>query len=588
MMQGLLSATAATILLSSTAVGQERATCLYAEPFSGPDMPAGWAVTPAQVALLDQNGDTTGGFTGPWIIGNAEQANAAGYFPVPDEPHGNTFAMANDDAPPCDCAMSDVSLVSPVYDLSTVPAPAVSYRVYHDGLPTNGRAWLDASTDGTVWTTLEEIPAVHNAWQHRLVDLGAFAPGSVQLRFRYDDNGNWSSGMAVDDMCIFTRVADDIALVDAWLGDRTVSPFITDVRSLGYSRIPVEQQEPLLLSARVRNNGLNVATDITVETTITPENGTPVTVGPVVVNALAPLHDTLVTWNTGFVADVAGHVNISLSIFAANADEEPSDNDASLTYEVTAPDVGNHAMALDNDQPSVALGDDGFSVGCRYELNEGQATIHGVSTRFGPGTAPGARVRVVLMNGELNPLHVSSMHTITEEDLQLSFNGGTVYLPLDSVLDVDGPQDVIALVHSPPDSGAVRIMAGGNSPVGANWLIQDPEFIITYPEVTPIVRLHFSSPVTVGVEGPLPAPSPGFAARYDAAMGSIILTGPLLSPTGTTRVFDPNGRLIQQGGAIALSEGRTRIAAVNWPPGLYVVQAATTRGVECVRVAIVP
>ncbi|HNK67981.1 MAG TPA: hypothetical protein PKH36_04580, partial [Flavobacteriales bacterium] len=72
MMQGLLSATAATILLSSTAVGQERATCLYAEPFSGPDMPAGWAVTPAQVALLDQNGPHGAGATAGGLRGRQQ------------------------------------------------------------------------------------------------------------------------------------------------------------------------------------------------------------------------------------------------------------------------------------------------------------------------------------------------------------------------------------------------------------------------------------------------------------------------------------------------------------------------------------
>lgn len=585
MRYGSILAAVALALACTTARGQERATCLYSEPFSGTGLPSGWTLLPEQVEILDQNGEGTGAFTAAWTTGTTAQANALGYFPVPDDPPGNSFAMANDDAPPCDCAMEDVSLVSPAYDLSTAPAPAVSYRVYHDGLPVYGRAWLEASTDGAVWTTLEEIPALHGTWQRRMVDLSAFTSAPVQLRFRYDDNGDWSSGMAVDDVCIFARVPDDIALVNAWLGDRVTSPFITEQRSLGYTRIPVEQQEPLLLSATLRNHGWEVATAIIAEVTITPQSGTPVTLSSTIVDALAPLRDTLVTWNTGFVADAPGQVSISLNITAASTDQEPSDNSGALSYEVTAADAGNHAMAQDNDSPSVFLGDDnGFSVGCRYELKENTATIHGISTRFGGGTAVGARVRVVIMSGELDPLHVSSMHTVTEEDLQLSFSGGTVYLPLDSVLQVSGPQDVIALVHSPPDSGTVRIAAGGNIPVGAAWLIQDPEFTISYPQVAPLVRLHLSAPLTVGLnEG---AGHPALTAWFDPATTAIILAGPANETMGTISIHDVQGRIMPHGRPYMADGGRTRIEAANWPMGLYLVRVRTARGTATVRVLI--
>lgn len=560
-------------VIIALAHAQSRAICVYSEAFQGGSVPSDWIGLPAQVERLDGDGNGTGAFTAPWQVGNAAQANAAGYFPVPDEPQGNAFVMANDDAAPCDCAMDDVSLFSPFYDLSGTIAPSVSYRVYHDGRPFNGQARVDASTNGVDWETIDDIPEVLGAWQQRVVDLGGFSSGSVQLRFRYDDGGNWASGIAVDDVCVFARLQDDIALTGAWLGDVTESVFNTSSRSLGYSRMPLEQQEPLRLSARIRNNGLAMATAVRVDASITTDAGTQVYTSTVC-ETLDPLQDTLVSWDTGFLAGGAGTVTIALVAAAFNPDEETSDNAAALAYTVTSTAEGNNTLALDNDLASTACGtDSGFSAGCRYEMLGNTSTVHGISVRFAEGTTTGSRVHALLMDASFNLLSSSASHTVTEEDLGLSFSGGSVYLPLDSTVTINEPQDVIALVRCLPDSGSLRVACGGAVPQGSVFVIDAQSFLITYPGTAPIVRIHLMDAVT-GLSDDHTGYPTGLSLSPNPAHDrtTVRLPATALAPV-LLEVIDAHGRRIH---VQAVASGTSAIAldTGGWLTGMYLVRIA--------------
>lgn len=564
------------ILLSLTvalAHAQSRATCAFSESFPEGGLPADWVGLPTQVERLDADGNGTGEFTTPWQVGNAAQANAGGYFPVPDEPEGNSFAMANDDAPPCDCAMGDLSLFSPFFDLSGISAPALSYRVYHDGRPFNTHAWLEGSPDGAAWTVIETIPAVLGAWQQRTVDLAAFASGSVQLRFRYNDGGNWASGIAVDDICVFTRVPNDLALTSAWLGDATESAFNTDERSLGYTRIPLEQQAPLRLSARIRNNGLSTATAVRVEASITTDGGTQVFTSTVC-DTLAPLQDTLVSWDTDFLASEAGTVALALVVAAFELDEESSDNAATLGYAVTSSVEGNNAMALDNDLASAACGtDDGFSAGCRFEMLGSTSTVHGISVRFAEGTLPGSKVHALLMDASLNLLSSSASHVVSDEDLSLSYSGGSVYLPLDSLVTISAPQDVIALVRCLPDSGAMRVACGGAVPQGAAFVIDAASFLISYPGTAPIVRIHLSDAVTGLSDDQNGHPSGVTISPNPADEVTTLRLSAATTAPSILEVFDAQGRRMHVQ-ALSRNTSALMLDAGGWVPGIYLVRVS--------------
>ena len=572
--------------LSSFVQAQSRATCVYSEAFPEGSLPAAWVGLPAQVEQLDGDGNGTGTFTAPWQVGNAAQANAAGYFPVPDEPEGNTFVMANDDAPPCDCAMDDLSLFSAFFDLTGTSSPALSYRVYHDGRPFNTQAWLEASPDGSVWDTIETIPAVLGAWQQRTVDLSAFASGSVQFRFRYADGGNWASGIAVDDLCIFARAAHDVALVEAFIGDPLTSAFNTESRSLGYTMMPLEQQAPLALGAHIRNNGTEPIINLQALVRISKNLLTQSIQFVPLLDTLPPFADTTIVWSDPWISSNTGVIKVEWFLMAETDDDVPEDDVDSAGYVLTSSTEWNNTMALDNDLASAVVGtDSGFSAGCRYELLGNTSTVHGISVRFGAGTIPGSRVHTLLMDASLNLLSSSLSHTVSDEDLSLSFAGGSVYIALDSTVAISGPQDVIALVRCLPDSGAMRVTCGGAVAQGAAFVIDAQSFLISYPLTAPIVRIHLMDAVT-GLSDDQTGHPMGMDISPNPALA--LTTVRFNAPTpaqATMEVFDARGARMH---TRALSSGTNalQLDVSAWHAGMYLVRVVGPGVANCARLIV--
>ncbi len=533
--------------------------CAFNEAFAGPYLPIGWSMQPELVYGVDSV------LVAPWDISNAQDANSSGYIMVPDEPLANSFAIVNDDAPPCDCELDQVALVSPVIDLSTLPSPALSFRVYHDGRPFNTYAWVDGSTDGGTWTPLLLLPAVVGEWQSLLIDLTAFSGGPLQLRFRFDDGGQWASGMAVDDVCVFGRTARDLSVVTAYVGDPTTSPFNTSTRSLGYTQLPFEQQLPLITTLRLRNLANTTASDIALNLQILVNNVEQFNQTQTLTASLAPFADTMIMWNTGWTSPATGDVQLNWSAASTAGEDAPADNVALAGYTITDAVLGNNAMALDNDLPEAFVENDGagFSTGCRYELTGTTSIIRGIGVRYGAGSLVGTTVAAFIMDASLNVLSVSAPDTITQADLDLSFAGGTVYVPLDSAVEVTGPQDVVALVRYDEGSGAAVIAAGGLAPVGAAWKVGADGVSLGFLDRAPIVRIYLSEPVTTIVERPIP--EEGLMVYPNPTSGSTWISG---MDKGQLEITDLGGQLQLRLGTAA-DNGPIRLDISNLSPGEY-------------------
>lgn len=149
-----------------------------------------------------------GGFTGTTLCGtdsgfytgDAIAANIAGYWPVAT--HG-IFAMTNDDNHNCDKSADYLTL--PVIDFTGLAGVAFKFSAWDDGnygqLPTT----VELNVNGGGWNVIYTmVPAF--AWQ----DITVALPGStdnqasVQLRFHYNDNFQWATGFAVDDIIVLT------------------------------------------------------------------------------------------------------------------------------------------------------------------------------------------------------------------------------------------------------------------------------------------------------------------------------------------------------------------------------------------------
>ncbi len=454
--------------------------------------------------------------------------------------------MVNDDAAPCDCGMDSVSLVSPVIDLSSSAHPALLFRVYHDGRPMNGRAFVETSTDGISWTLIKEIAPRFGVWQRSLVGLDPLANTNGRIRFRYDDGGDWGSGLAIDEVCIFDRAAHDLELAATGLGDPVTSPFNTTVRTQSYSFLPVEQQNGAQVALHVRNNGYEVMHLTAAHLDFTVD-GTGAGSVDIDVNATLPsLLDTVLLLNPGWTHPTSGAVSIQVQLITSETDDAPDDNSGGAAFFLTAANTYGHMMGVDADVPEAVIGEQGelYSAGNRFEVLGTGGEVRGISVRLGGGTEPGAPVHALVLDGDLNVLSVSSSYTITQADIDLSFSGGLVYIPLDSAVALDQDRDLIALMRTDVDTLTATLAASGVVAAGTAWKIGSDGIGASFPLRAPILRLNLSEPA-VGVEEVISGVAPLVHAWPNPTHGQLTF-GPLPPANAPWNVglFDASGRKV--------------------------------------------
>ncbi|CAA6803727.1 MAG: Serine protease [uncultured Aureispira sp.] len=91
-------------------------------------------------------------------------------------------------------------LNSPCFDLSGLSAPVLSFDYHMYGTSAMGNLKLEASTDGTSWTTIwSNAGNQGNSWETANVNLSAYASQTeLKLRFNGTTGTTWQGDMAVD------------------------------------------------------------------------------------------------------------------------------------------------------------------------------------------------------------------------------------------------------------------------------------------------------------------------------------------------------------------------------------------------------
>ncbi|MDG1331559.1 MAG: Omp28-related outer membrane protein [Crocinitomicaceae bacterium] len=212
-----------TLLLAGSAFSQ-----VLTEDFEGLGgaLPTGWTTS----------APTTGG---EFYTGDAAAANAAAFWPVNG---GTNFAMANDDV--CNCDMSVSTLTTPSMDLTGLSGVVVSYDfiddiTYGPSLPHEVSVSVDG---GATWTNIYTHNTTNQGnldWANNLVPLGAAADGAtnVQVRWTYDDNGTWATGLAVDNVTVQEPAQNDASLtgvtLNRWALINTNTTLTAEVTNVG-------------------------------------------------------------------------------------------------------------------------------------------------------------------------------------------------------------------------------------------------------------------------------------------------------------------------------------------------------------------
>jgi len=166
------------------------------EDFEQDDLPDLWS----QYSLSNDGG---------WLNGSNSDLQSEYWSIVP---HSN-FIATNDDA--CDCNKSEDYLILPPFNFNDVDNAVLSFASFFSGENFQGTtdvATLEYSIDGGVsWIVLSEIDGNGNAdnttWVNQTVNLTEIVGYSdVLLAFRYNDDGGWMFGWAIDDVLIYEPV----------------------------------------------------------------------------------------------------------------------------------------------------------------------------------------------------------------------------------------------------------------------------------------------------------------------------------------------------------------------------------------------
>lgn len=570
--------TLATLLLAFTGTigtshAQTRAAaCFFSNDFEASDALNGWDLGPT-VERRSPEGEGLGEFVPAWTLGNAIDANADGYFPVPDSPISNRIAMANDAAAPCNCDMANVSLTSPTIDLSGRTGVALECRVFNENTFGAGPSVIEASTVEGEWTTIHTLADVAGAWQSVLVDLSDFeGSASFKLRFRWSDGGNWAGGFAVDDVCIRERNTFDLVVSQAQLGEGTASPFTTGDQRMFYRQLPLSQTAPVTVAAMVKNGGTAALHQVRL-TALIDLNGTQY--GPFTSEPLADLAPGVVqevAIATGWQPSTTGTATITITGETEEADEDIADDSAVGTIHFTGAgwDAGYSALSCDNDIQSGYIGGAGaFMVVNRIEVTTAGDHAAGISVRYDTGTQAGAVIRAVLMDALFNTIDTSTRRILSGADLDAIWNGTPLFETFTAGHALNPGDYYLGLQHIiDADARAVQIAAGGATPEGRSAIMEGVGFTVTYLHTAPMVRLHLSAvPVgvaeNVGTAGPTLYPNP--------ANGSVQVLLPEGGPAMNWVMTDMTGRVVRAGSWAAIAEtpvqGRVDLSAL--PAGAY-------------------
>ena len=154
----------------------------FVEDFEGGVLPEGWTMT-------------TNSAQG-WFI---TQEGSSEYFTIPAH---TWYACSNDDMANDDGSVD--YLITPPQDLSYASGISISFQSFFNGTYSQ-TAILEVSEDGgNSWTPVQDIES-NTDWIEVTVDLSDYCGtghDNVLIGFHSNDNGDWASGWAVDDVVL--------------------------------------------------------------------------------------------------------------------------------------------------------------------------------------------------------------------------------------------------------------------------------------------------------------------------------------------------------------------------------------------------
>lgn len=504
--------------------------------------------------------------TDDWVIGTN---GPAGPFAIPDiasTSATNGFALYDSDLFCGGNQNAFIATAAPI-DLSGYPGAVLEFEQYFRAY--YGECYVDVSTDGSNWTEFQvnaDVDVNTSTTNPDLVTLditsAAANQAAVWIRFRY-----YSSTLehGPNAGCDYSWMVDDVALVELEPYNLVLNYGVISHTGTGeeYGRVPTTQlNAEMNLGAQVKNFGSMDQTGLSVQITITDDQGSTVLDQAFPLGDLAP----------GELADLDEFVPLSGLAngiydvaFSASSNESaneatPDDNALTRQFAVDDDQYALDGIDVYDSNDLTAMGSttfegaaDGLEIMTYYELRA-PATVYGVSAELANGTEVNSAVIVSIFdttqvfNSNLNsPIAQSDVVNVTVANLASGRVVGLFTPPVD--LPVGGYYASVRLL-SAANQYDIFVLDDATVPQpGGASLIYDPSDQTVYSNGNAsAVRLQLDP--TVGVrelaqlEGVMVYPNPTLghvevlvrelgnsAFEIRDALGSLVLNGRFMERT---------------------------------------------------------
>lgn len=258
-----------------------------------------------------------------WTSDGWEISNSPGNWPIEGDGY---FALFDDDANGSG-SVDTGTITSSTVDLSGVTEVVLSFD-YLNVQYTTASSLKAEVFDGTEWqevfyTNEDEYSGTNPGFLSAgPFDVSSYANADFQVRFTYDDAGDWSYGAAVDNIRVETLQSDNVSLESINLTSYVVA----------------NQDNPL--SVQVKNRGGNEITSVTINWNDGSDHTEDIPVNIAVGETVTVEHPTPLNYS-----DIGQYtIDVTITLVNGNADTEPSDNEGSATFNTISADGGKKVL----------------------------------------------------------------------------------------------------------------------------------------------------------------------------------------------------------------------------------------------------
>lgn len=470
-------------------------TDIYTEDFDG-GLPADWTVETV---------------SGPcsWEWTNTGHNGDFPSAPLASTTAGNGWMVLDSDLCGADGGSIEVSyLYSPSIDLSEYPAVSVGFEQYFRSFPPAAEiTTIELSIDGgNSWTSYQLNIGIGQEGTPNpdivQVNISDIAGGESDVQFRFGWSATWGYGWQIDDFSVFVPNDYNLTISGTDYQYEWLSENEDTYRDLAYTVYHTSQVREMNFRATITNNGGQPQSDVALQVTI--EGGdAPVVLTSAETLDLQPAQSGTLTIPNWFPTVGVGSYTIEYSTVQENEDEDPEDNVAAGSFEISdgiyARDLGFRASEFSNF-------DDDHKVGTSFYI-ENAATLYCVGVALSSNSNPGTSYNVELLDAfSLSYLNETVIAEVPEQGL-LNEIGESKWEWLDMTAPFNlivGEDYVVAMNHFGGDDLAILGLSG-TSPAQTSFIYEGSEETWYYITSTPMIRMGLSDEFcsSVSVEEPV-------------------------------------------------------------------------------------